>query len=387
MLVNAKIEINNEDLKKVLDEICKKKYIKKLEDLEEKLEKNIKSVNEEIDKKVESMFENIKAFFVDLINKNSKKTLESVNIQLSSIREELAELKSDNKNLKEALEESVKIQLSPMRKELTELKSDIRKELTELKSDNKNLKEALEESVKIQLSSMREELAELKSKKISNLENENKNIQKEINKKDILIIDLQKEIKSYKDEVMKLKELTELKSKKISNLENENKNLQSKLKECKDEISELEKLREYKEVFEDEKLNNLLNAILKNNALVKFREDNNIKDISPKSIMNLVKFLKDERVFVNSIYNYILEYKRENQTEMSDEEIEFYNAVNDYFGKEVFFNIYKHVKEDKFDKSIHRGINGETRGELSDDKLVLIPSSNVDGIKMKVKMK
>jgi chromosome segregation ATPase len=321
--------------KKVLDEICKKKYIKKLEDLEEKLEKNIKSVNEKIDEKVESMFENIKAFFVDSINNNLKKTLESVNSQLSSINEELTELKSVNS----------------------------------------------------QLSSIREELAELKSKKISNLENENKNLQKEINKKDILIIDLQKEIKSYKDEVMKLKELTELKSKKISNLENENKNLQSILKECKNEISELEKLREYKEVFEDEKLNNLLNAILKNNALVKFREDNNIKDISPKSIMNLVKFLKDERVFVNSIYNYILEYKRENQTEMSDEEIEFYNAVNDYFGKEVFFNIYKHVKEDKFDKSIHRGINGETRGELSDDKLVLIPSSNVDGIKMKVKMK
>jgi chromosome segregation ATPase len=318
MLINAKIEINNEDLKKVLDEICKKKYIKKLEDLEEKLEKNIKSVNEEIDKKVESMFGNIKAFFVDLINKNLKETLESVNSQLSSINEELTELKSDNKNLKETLE-----------------------------------------SFNIQLSSMKKELAELKSKKISNLENENEN--------------LQKEIKSCKNEVMKLKD--------------DVKNLQSKLKECKNEISELEKLREYKEVFEDEKLNNLLNAILKNNALVKFREDNNIKDISPKSIMNLVKFLKDERVFVNSIYNYILEYKRENQTEMSDEEIEFYNAVNDYFGKEVFFNIYKHVKEDKFDKSIHRGINGETRGELSDDKLVLIPSSNVDGIKMKVKMK
>jgi chromosome segregation ATPase len=303
MLINAKIEINNEDLKKVLDEICKKKYIKKLEDLEKKLEKNINSVNEKIDEKVESMFENIKAFFVDSINNNLKKTLESVNSQLSSINEELTELKSVNSQL-----------------------SSIREELTELKSVNS------------QLSSIREELAELKSKKISNLENENKN-------------------------------------------------LQSKLKECKDEISELEKLREYKEVFEDEKLNNLLNAILKNNALVKFREDNNIKDISPKSIMNLVKFLKDERVFVNSIYNYILEYKRENQTEMSDEEIEFYNAVNDYFGKEVFFNIYKHVKEDKFDKSIHRGINGETRGELSDDKLVLIPSSNVDGIKMKVKMK
>ena len=254
-------------------------------------------------------------------------------------------------------------------------------------------------------SKLEEEKEKLKEEKISlqtkleNKEYEIKDLKDELNtKKDILqkkevdINNLESEIsnlKKSKEEETIAKENIERelndKNEEIENLKNYSQTLQNKLLEYENKIKELEGLKEYKEAFEDEKLQNLLDTILNNETLIRFREENGIIDKSPKSILNLVKFLNDDSSFVNFIYDYIVEYKKENQTEMSDNEIAFYKAVNNYFNKDVFFNIYKRVQEDRFDKSIHRGIGGEIRAELSDDRLVLVPSVNDSKMRVKVK--
>ena len=175
---------------------------------------------------------------------------------------------------------------------------------------------------------------------------------------------------------------------------NENETLQNeieKLNQVKDTINnkneKIEKeLKDFKSVFEDEKIINLLNAIFKCPALEEFRKAKKIIDNKPSSILNLILLLNSPKSFIDSYYNFLVEFKKLNQKGISDEEENFYVAINEYFEKEVIIEPKQRKITGEFDKLKHRGINGEYCGEI-DDGIILIPSDCTKENKIKVKLK
>jgi len=71
---------------------------------------------------------------------------------------------------------------------------------------------------------------------------------------------------------------------------------------------------------------------------------------------------------------------------MKDEEIEFYEAINNYFDNEIIKNPTEKIIEEDFDKSKHRGIENEKNGKI-DNGIVLIPADIGNNDKIRVKLK
>ena len=196
------------------------------------------------------------------------------------------------------------------------------------------------------------------------------------------------EFKGEKDSLeTKLKDVEEKCKKDLDSLNLKLKDLDSLENKCKQLEEEKSFLKEFQKTVANEKLLSLLNKILNNRALESFRKEFNILDKNAESIANLLKRVADEKVFVNSFYKSVEEYKKENQEALLDEEIAFYKEVNNYFSNEIFTSITKTVSEEKFDKSLHRSIDGQSKGELSEDKALLIPKCSVEDRKIKVKLK
>jgi len=291
------------------------------------IEESVRDIVDEIlDEKLKS-FETKIAEKFDNLNKNFKS------------EEEFNRLNEENIILKEKLNS------------LTEDFNNLKDELNQYKTTIKNLEQNLYE---------KEEEIKEKNKKLEKLEKDFKSLQSYSEK-------LEKERDNYKEEVINLKEQLDICNSNFEKEKLEKNNL-------KLEVDSVKSQKEFK----------LLKALLNNPALEQYREKYNIKNEDLISLFNLNRFLASPRVFVNSYYDYLVEYKKVNQSEMDDREIEFYKAVNEYFNEEIIKDIKK-FEEGSFDKSKHRGINNETRGEISDDKIVLIPT-HLDA-KMRVKLK
>jgi len=193
------------------------------------------------------------------------------------------------------------------------------------------------------------------------------------NKKDLNYSQFEKEKKELEEINKRLQD--DLKSKK------------EKLAECENQKNNLSPLLDYKKVFEeDDKLMELLDSLLKNPTLKEYKEKNEITDKTPKSIKNLLLKLTTSQIFINSYYDDLVEYKKENQTIMSDEEIRFYKAINNYFEDEIIIHPSTKTTDKSFSRSLHRGINGEQAGEI-DNGIILIPADKIDNEKIKVKLK
>jgi len=210
----------------------------------------------------------------------------------------------------------------------------------------------------------------------------------------------QKALESLKDSEYQISDLTsrtsELDSKlktvslEKSSLESDKKvltkNLASesnKLKACNSEIKDLQSL---KDTFMSDKVMNLLDSVLNNHTLAKYREENKIVGKDSNSILNLLLNLSNPQIFVKSYYKILVEFKKENQEVMGDDEVAFYEAINKYFGEEVIVNPSKKLEERSFDKKIHRGINLESIATII-EKIILIPSDTTNNDKIKVKVK
>ena len=193
------------------------------------------------------------------------------------------------------------------------------------------------------------------------------------NKKDLNYSQFEKEKKELEEINKRLQD--DLKSKK------------EKLAECENQKNNLSPLLDYKKVFEeDDKLMELLDSLLKNPTLKEYKEKNEITDKTTKSIKNLLLKLTTSQIFINSYYDDLVEYKKENQTIMSDEEIRFYKAINNYFEDEIIIHPSTKTTDKSFSRSLHRGINGEQAGEI-DNGIILIPADKIDNEKIKVKLK
>jgi len=242
--------------------------------------------------------------------------------------------------------------INSIKEESNSLKDKHTKEIADLQLNYSNsLKE--KEKIEDELNSLKDET----TKQIADLQLNYSNSQKEKEK-------IEDELNSLKDET----------TKQIADL-------QLNYSKC---LKEKEKIEDELNSLKDEKVLKLLRILLKNEALKSYKEKNDIKDESLKSLINLTKLLHSPKGFINSYLNDLREYKKENQTEMSDNEIEFYKAVNEYFGEDIIKDIYK-IEKSEFDKMKHRGINGETRGEISADGIVLIPTHGDS--KMRIKLK
>jgi len=161
------------------------------------------------------------------------------------------------------------------------------------------------------------------------------------------------------------------------------------IKEKEDEVKEineeLKELKSFESSIKTPKLMTLLNTLLENSALSTYRKKSAIVDDSSESIYNLLLKLSTGQIFVKSYYESLVEYKKENQKEMSSKEVVFYEAINSFFGEEIIENPSKTKIDGKFDKSKHRGINNEKEGTL-DNGMVLIPSDTTNNDKIKVKL-
>jgi len=184
---------------------------------------------------------------------------------------------------------------------------------------------------------------------------------------------------------------SEKKSKKTEEREKAEKEKNEKLNVAKNDIESqkevLEKeLNDFKSSFEKKEILNLLNAILECPALEAFRSAKGIKDKKPNSILSLILILNSPKVFIDSYYNYLLKYKQSNQEGITEDEINFYTAINQYFGNETIRDCKTTKVTGTFTKDIHRGIKGETGGEI-ENGIILIPGDVTGENKIKVKLK
>ena len=415
-IINEKFEKLDERLEKIetkVNEGCEKRkeIIKQLEKIDKSTEKLEENLETKIGKKVDKMANIFKAFWENCIKKRDNvemdfaKKLEEISTQIGDVKElekELGETKErleKEKNNVESEKTKAENELDRVKEELEKLKTykqSLETEKTKCENELQETKETLDtlekekHSVESEKTEAKNELDRIKGE-LEKLNEDKQSLETEKTK-------FENELKATKERLEKEKQSIEFEKTEVKNeldrikeeLETEKRELEScqeNLKVKDSYLEELGGLEGFKEIVNDERFNRLFNALLNNPALKEFREKFQILDNSPKSVCEFVKFLKDDRTFVNSVYDYIVDYKKTNQNLMEDSEIEFYNAVNNYFQTEVFYNIDKYVSEDKFNKSYHRGINNELRGELSDDKLVLVPPCRVDDLKMKVKLK
>jgi len=334
--------------------------IEKNKTIYDKLLMEIKSIFEKITSKFDTNHTEIKNY---IANESSeiKKHFDSVLLK----KEEQDKIKEERLFLKD--------KVSNQDKEIKYLQDDN----LELKKENSSLI-----TDKQQLNFETNQLKE----KLDKLEDEKNGLEKDISLKE-------EEIETLNNTNTKFHKDNEIFKNKIETFQEEKKNLESKIKDLENSKEELNKLKEipikeFQEVFMEDNLMKLLDSILKNPTLEQFRKEKKIIDKMPQSIFNLLVLLYSAREFVNGYYDYLVSYKKDNQEEMSNEEIKFYNEINNYFGKKVISNpTQRFVEEDKFDKAIHRSIDLRYRDvKLADDKIILIPADTVGHDKIKVKI-
>ncbi len=255
-------------------------------------------------------------------------------------------------------------------KKIDKIDSSIDSMFSYLKDDAKNARDEAKKAI-----DEKTEAENLSNKKFQDVQSEVSSLNTKNSKLDEEIKELRKSHKDKEADIATLKrekgETEETLSKRTSELNS------NKLK--------IETLQPFEDVFHEKKLAKLLRTILDNPALENYRDKESIKDTSAQSIFNLVKHLSSAKVFISSYYDNLVEYKKKNQDEMRDEETDFYEALNHYFGDEYIKSIQK--KEDRgFDKACHRGIKGESNGEI-DDGIILIPADTTNNDKIKVKIK
>ena len=245
---------------------------------------------------------------------------------------------------------------------------DIKEELKGNSSKSNEILEYLKEDVK-----EAKKRADKAKEKLREEEQENKTL-----KKNLSDLKLEKEREENKSAELNIKVLSQ---------EEKIKEVEKHLTNEKENSQKIEvKYKAFEEAFMSEKIIKLLEATLENKALEAYKNENSINDKSPKSILNLLLNLSTEQTFVKSYYDSLVEYKKSNQEEMTKEEVAFYEAINSYFDKEVINNPREIKVADSFDKSKHRGIEMENKGEI-DNGIILIPSDITNNDKIKVKMK
>jgi len=249
-----------------------------------------------------------------------------------------------------------------------EILEDIKEELKGNSSKSNEILEYLKEDVK-----EAKKRADKAKEKLREEEQENKTL-----KKNLSDLKLEKEREENKSAELNIKVLSQ---------EEKIKEVEKHLTNEKENSQKIEvKYKAFEEAFMSEKIIKLLEATLENQALEAYKNENSINDKSPKSILNLLLNLSTEQTFVKSYYDSLVEYKKSNQEEMTKEEVAFYEAINSYFDKEVINNPRETKVAGSFDKSKHRGIEMENKGEI-DNGIILIPSDITNNDKIKVKMK
>jgi len=311
----------------------------------EKVTENLKEVTENLKEVTENLKENTKP---------KKKKKDILKLVEEKIDEKFKQFETLLKNLQN-------------NDELEELKKDNEKLQNKLKNCNfyKNKNKALDENNKKLLEdnqNLKNENESLKfwQKKAEYLENEKTQLSSELSK-------LEKQLNTQKIEIK-------------NSFKQQIENLNSEIKEKNIELEGLKNI-----IFTD-KFNQLFSTILNNETLLEYRKKYNVVDNSIYSAIYLFRNLCNARTFINSFYDDLVEYKKSHQTPLSDNEVEFYKAINEYFDEEIIKNPTQKVYDGSFERDIHRGINNERDGEI-DEGIILIPAMKVDNKKMKVKLK
>jgi len=334
----------------------KKSFSKMLETLFEDFEEEIVDKITKVDKKIKEIEENIQNYVKVKISDDIKNITKEFNEKIEKLQENYNQLQStNNKKLTEKID-----QLEKEKKELEEKHKNLEITKTELNTKIGNLTQNLkqESGYKTKYEEVNKNYNELKTK-IEEIQKSKDNLEKEKKELEETNKRLQDDLKSKKE----------------------------KLAECENQKNDLSPLLDYKKVFEeDDKLMDLLDSLLKNPTLKEYKEKNEITDKTPKSIKNLLLKLSTPQIFINSYYEDLVKYKKENPTIMSDEEVRFYNAINNYFGDEIIIYPSTKTTDKSFSRSLHRGIDGETSGEI-DNGIILIPADKIDNEKIKVKLK
>jgi len=255
-----------------------------------------------------------------------------------------------------------------------------------------DVKEYLKNEVK-EINELKEnEIKTLNSKiatKDSDLQNKNKQIEDTTSK----LNKIEHDCSSLEQDKSRIEAENQSAKIKIGTLKNEIATKDSDLQNKNKEISELETtidklentLKDYDKVFKSDKIISLLTNLLNNPALKNYRNKEGIEDDSPKSIYNLLLKLKSAKYFIDSYYDILVEYKKDNQEIMNDNEIEFYKSINKYFNDEVILNPSAITIEGKFTKIKHRDINNEIEGP--ENAIILIPADKYNNDKIKVEVK
>ena len=342
------------------------KIEKKIELLESSLKSKIESSENRVEEKVISLENTLK----DNVD-NLEKKITILETQIQNNSQNVVKL------LKDDIENSFKSLNSFLEEDIKKREKREDEMLKWLKNIFLNTGETLKE-LQNKIDEQSQKIVELE-KQITETEGENKQLLDSIELKDKEITKQEKKIDKYKNEIKSLQDDKAQLEKYFDSCKDKNSSLEEKLEE------EKENLLNYKEVFESEKLLNLLNSIINNPALSIYRKNKKIEDNSPKSLFNLISQLATPKVFVNSYYNDLVEYKKGNRSEMSEEEIKFYKAVNDYFGEDVI-DIPVSKRIDKFDKAKHIGMkeNGKLTMDRNDNAIILIPSDKTNNDKIRV---
>ncbi len=116
-------------------------------------------------------------------------------------------------------------------------------------------------------------------------------------------------------------------------------------------------MEQFENTFKSGKIENLLNTIINCDALCKFREEKSVKDLSPQSYFNLILYLGDPKALIKIYYDYLAEYKK-NEELVTDDEKKFYNAINEYYSEEVIKGL-DNLGTGRLDKAKHKTINNE----------------------------
>jgi len=248
---------------------------------------------------------------------------------------------------------------------------------TKIDENQKSIKKILDNNFEYS----KNEVKESEKKKV---EAEEKLKEKEKRVEELKVINKQQEseVTDFKDE---LAEKQQESKKYEESLTKKSLLIKEKEDEVKEIHEELKNLKSFESSIKSPKLMTLLNTLLENSALSAYRKESTIVDDSAKSIYNLLLKLSTGQIFVKSYYETLVEYKKENQKEMSREEVAFYEAINQFFGEDIIENSSKTKVDGKFDKSKHRGINNEKEGTF-DSGIILIPSDTTNNDKIKVKL-
>ena len=337
-------ESNNHDDSQGVEVMGKKEQRKKIREI-------VKSVVQKIEKNIPDILENV---------------LDEYDLEDTSTK--IDNLEKLVNNLNNELKDIIKEEAEKDRKKRDEMFEMLKNILQCVKGSNDELQGKLEDLTKNKHTL--EQTITKQKQELANLKSQTQGFKRE---KD----SLETKLKNGEEKWEKDLDSLNLKLKDLDSLENK----------CKQLEEEKLSLEEFKRTVANEKLLSLLDKILNNRALESFRKEFDILNKDAASIANLLKRVADEKVFVNSFYKSAEEYKKKHQEALLDEEIEFYNEINNYFDSEIFTSITKTVSEDEFDKTLHRGIDGQSKGELSEDKELLIPKCSVEDRKIKVKLK